>query len=72
MSAIGNVNEYRIQSKDSFDNNYDTKIFNSCNPEATYQQVDAASRALIGLTKNTYYDTILVTNVSVNEVLAEE
>ncbi len=72
MAEIGQVTEYRIKSTDSFGNDYDNKIWSSLNPEATYQQVDAASRALIGLSKNTYDDTILVTSVSVNEVLANE
>lgn len=72
MAAIGNVSEYRIQSTDTYGENYDTKVMGNLNPEATYQQIDAASRALIGLTKNTYDDTILITSISVNEVLAEE
>lgn len=72
MATIGNVTEYRIISTDSSQNEYDTKIWSSLNPAATYQQVDAASRALIGLSKNSYGDAILITRVSVNDTLAEE
>mgnify|MGYP003408251845 CR=1 FL=1 len=70
MAAIGKVTEYRIKSTDSFDNEYDNKIWGSLNPSTTYEQIDAASRALIGLSKNTYGDSILITEISVNEVLA--
>lgn len=72
MAEIGNVTEYRIKSIDSYGETYDTKILGALNPEATYTQVDAASRALIGLSKNTYDDTTLITSISVNEKLAEE
>lgn len=70
MSYIGNVTEYRIKSTDAYEEEYNTKVLGALNPEATYEQVDTTSRALIGLTKNTYDDTILVTEVSVNEELA--
>lgn len=72
MAAIGKVTEYRIKATDSFGNTVDSKIWGSLNPNATYQQVDANSRALIGLSKNTYDDSTLITEVSVNEVLADE
>ena len=72
MAEIGNVTEYRIISKDSFENEYNNKILGALNPSATYQQVDATSRALVGLSKNTYRDSILVTEVSVTEELANE
>lgn len=72
MAEIGNVTEYRIKSTNSFGDEYNNKILGALNPSATYQQVDATSRALIGLSKNTYSDSILVTEVSVNEVLASE
>ena len=72
MATIGNVTEYRIESYDPFSNLQNTKIWTYLRANTTYQEIDAASRALIGLTKNTYEDTILITKVSVNEVLAEE
>lgn len=67
---IGNVTEYRIKSKDSYETQYTTKVLGALNPSATYEQVDATSRALMSLSSNTYDDTILVTEVSVNEELA--
>lgn len=42
------------------------------NPAATFGQVDTAMRALNGnLTRNTYHDTILITEVSVTNKIAE-
>lgn len=74
MSAIGSIQTYIILSQDALGNEFQTNISKSftINSAATYQQVDQASRALTGLTTNTYRDTELITVVSVNEKLAEE
>lgn len=72
MATIGNVTEYRIITTDTYNNTNDQKIWSALNPEATYQQIDALSRALIGLSRETYEDTHLITTISVNEELAEE
>lgn len=70
---VGTVDKYIIQSKDDDGTEYTTTLSNKIqiNPEATYQQIDTASRALNQLSTNNYYDTILVTNVSVTEQVAE-
>lgn len=74
MATIGNIATYQLLSYDQLQNTYETNISKgfTINGGATYRQVDTASRALIGLTNNTYDDTNLITEVSVNEVLAEE
>lgn len=71
-SAIGNVDYFIIKSTDNLGEVYETtpnKKFIP-NQEATYSQVDTAMKALVTLSTNTYTDTICVTNISVNEVLA--
>lgn len=72
-SAIGQVETVYINSTDSFEEVHETNVSKGMrvNPYATYQQVDTAARAIAGLTKNTYDDTILVTKISVNEVMSE-
>lgn len=72
-SAIGQVETVYINSTDSFEEVHETNVSKGMrvNPYATYQQVDTAARAIAGLTKNTYNDTILVTKISVNEVMSE-
>ena len=47
------------------------KQMTHANPSATATNIDAFSRALIGLTTNTYQDTIIREEQSVNEILAE-
>lgn len=72
---VGNVDAMKILTTDSTGETYtDTvtskKIF--VNPNATYTQVNAQARALAALSFNSYDDTVLVTSISVNEVLAAE
>lgn len=71
-SPIGNVTTIYLNSYDQLDNTYKTNISKGfeVNPEATYSQVDTALRGINGLTRNTYDDTILVTEISVNDVMA--
>lgn len=72
-SPIGVVDKYILKTKDALGDEYETVISKGLivNTAATYSQVDTASRAITSLTKNNYDDTILVTNISVNEVMAE-
>lgn len=71
-TRIGNVDQYLLVTGDSLQNEYKTNLSKSfaVNPEATYGQVDNASRQITALSTNGYKDTILVTNISVNEVMA--
>lgn len=71
--AIGNVDKYILKTVDALGTPHETTISKGfiINSAATYQQVDTASRAITALSKNTYEDTILVTNISVNEVVSE-
>lgn len=48
-----------LKSIDSFENNTLTKIWGPLNKNSTLQNIDAATRALCSLSKNTYNDTIL-------------
>lgn len=72
-SAIGQVDKYILKTLDSMGEANETVISKgfTVNNTSTYQQVDTASRAIAALSKDTYNDTILVTNISVNEVMAE-
>lgn len=72
-TKIGEVTNFVIQTTNPLGETVETKINRNyfyANPEATYQQVDTAMRALIELSANNYKDTICVTNISVGEVLA--
>lgn len=71
--AIGNVDKIILKTKDANENVTETTVTSKklkANPEATYQQIDTAMRALNSLSDDSYNDTILVTNISVNEVMA--
>lgn len=71
-SEIGQIQTYYILSKNQAQEDVQTNISKgfTVNPATTYSQIDAASRALTSLTTNVYYDTQLITIISVNEVLA--
>lgn len=60
-----------VKSTDTFGNSYQKSITNT-NPEATNTQIDTFARAFVGLSKNSYDDTIRRDEESVNEALAEE
>lgn len=73
--TIGQVQSIILQSDDNIGTHYDTNINGrnmTVNYNATYQQVDAAMRALNGLTTNVYVDTSLITAISVNEKMVED
>lgn len=71
-SSIGNVDTYYLETTDNLGETVQTNLSKSftINPSATYAQVDTASRQIAALTKNDYADTILLTKISVNEVMA--
>lgn len=60
-----------IKSNDNAGNLYQKTVTN-VNPAATNEQIDAFSRALYGLSTNSYSDTIRRDEESVNEALDEE
>lgn len=60
-----------VKSFDQLGNGYQKSITNA-NPEATNQQIDTFCRAYVGLSTNTYEDTIRVDSESVNAALEEE
>lgn len=73
--SIGQVQTIYLKSTDNIGTKYETNINGrnmTVNYNATYQQVDAAMRALNGLTTNIYNDTILISPISVNEKMVEE
>ena len=51
--------------------NENQKTFSNGNPAATAQNIDTFARAVAGLSKDTYVDTIIRDEISVNEKLAE-
>lgn len=71
-TAVGNVSYYILKTKDNLGEEYETTLNKKLIPnvEATYAQVNTAMTALASLSTNNYDDTICVTNISVNEVLA--
>ena len=72
-SVIGVVTKFIVKSATTTGTDEDTTINTNliANEEATYQNVDAAMRALMQLSNNTYQDTTCVTNISVAEQMAE-
>ena len=73
ITQIGNCEKIVIVTTDASGKDIETNLNKSCmvNSEATYQQVNDAARAIADLTRNTYNDTICVTNISTNEQLAD-
>jgi len=72
-TAVGQVQTMYLVTTDALENVYETNISKgfTVNSAATYAQVNTANRALASLSTNTYSDTKLVTNISVNEQIAE-
>lgn len=78
MSAnepVGNVTTMYLESEFGSQEDYTrTNVSKGMivNPAVTYAQLDTAMRALNGnLTRNTYHDTVLITEVSVTNKIAE-
>lgn len=72
--SVGNVTALKLITADSTAETYETTITNKkimVSPTASYTQVDTFGRALANLSTNDYQDTILITSVSVNDVMAE-
>ena len=59
-----------VKTADEFGNE-NQKTFSHANPAATAQNIDTFTRAVAGLSKDTYVDTIIRDEISVNETLAE-
>ena len=59
-----------IKSTDNLGNEMQ-KSMTHANPNATAANIDTFARAITGLTKNTYGDTLIQDVQSVNEILAE-
>ena len=60
-----------LKTVDTFGNEVN-KSFQNASTSATAANIDTAMRALNNLTTNTYGDTVIVEQESVNEILAEE
>lgn len=73
-TTVGRVTQYVLitQAVTGDATIYETNISKgfTVNPEATYGQIDTASRAIATLSTNAYRDTDLITKISVTEVLA--
>lgn len=70
---IGKVKSIILNTADQIGGKYNTTISRgfTVNSDATFGQVDTSARALTALTTNNYVDTTLITEVSVNEYLAD-
>ena len=71
-TAIGNVTQIVIKTTNTLGQDVENKLNKNfmVNSDATYSNVDTAARALVAMSSDTYSDTICITNISVNEVLA--
>lgn len=71
-TTIGQVDQFILKTTTNLGETVETGISKKFigNSEATYANVDTAMKALASLSTNTYSDTICVTNISVNEVMA--
>lgn len=70
---IGDVDKIVIQTRNNVTGIIQESSLNkNCYPnkDATYQQVNDATRAISELSRNEYEDTICITNISVTEQLA--
>lgn len=67
------VQSITMKSYDQLGNKYEVNLFKgfSYAQLGTYNYVDSVTRALNALTSNTYQDSIVVMDSSVNEALAE-
>lgn len=71
-TAIGNVTQIVVKTTNKWGQDVENKLNKNfmVNSSATYANVDTAARALVTMSSDTYSDTICITNISVNEVLA--
>lgn len=72
-SLVGDVQKVEISTIDSLENKYTTTLNTRIKLKQTakYSNVDTSIRALLNLSTNTYQDTDLITDISVNEQMAE-
>lgn len=68
------VQSITMKSMDALEKLYEDNLFKGFGSAIleTYNYVDTVARALNGLTTNTYSDSIVVMDKSVNEALAED
>lgn len=59
-----------VNSVDTY-GNAKQKAITNVNPESTNEQIDTFARAYVGLSKDTYDDTIRRDEESINEALSE-
>lgn len=59
-----------VKSTDNLGKQYE-KSLTSANPNATAANIDTFAKALVGLSTNTYSDTIVREEYSVNEEIGE-
>lgn len=71
-TPIGKVDKYILKTRSPLGQDTETTLSNKFvfNSESTYSQVDTASRAIANLSQDTYVNTILVTNMDVNEQIS--
>ena len=71
-TSIGNVTQFVLKMTDAIGNTTETAFSKKfiANANANYAAVDTGMRALASLSTSTYTDTICITNISVNEVMA--
>ena len=71
-TTIGQISQFVLKTTNTLGETVETALNKKFigNSEATYANVDTAMKALASLSTNTYSDTICVTNISVNEVMA--
>ncbi len=68
---MATVNRMLILKSTDALGNESVKTMTHANPAATAANIDTFARALINLTTNTYSDTVIRDEQSVNELLAE-
>ena len=73
IGMIGNVDKYIIKTLNQQSETTETTLAAKFkfNPEATYENVDIASRAIAALSTDVYSDTSLITDISVNDNIVD-
>lgn len=73
LKGIYSTNALYLKTFDSFGNEMQNKIWGTLNARnITYEQVDEAIRALNGLSKNTYNDSIIDAPVNLGVILLND
>lgn len=72
FTGLTQIDATYLKSIDPFNNPVQTKIWGTLNKNSSLENVDAATRALCSLSKNTYNDTILQAIINYNNNDNEE